>query len=350
MLNTFENAERHQLRRKERERHMRTIDTVIHPLSDYNLAPAAADALVGVPLVKRPSMRSVQQSYTPEESPRRKRKYLYIAAAGIIIVVVMATLLGLNVGDSHDGGSDSGLQLQRKHRLIGMILDWGVTPLSILEDKNTAAGQALNWLAFVDTDTENPETIRTRYSLATLYFSVQTSMAEMKHWLSSYPVCLWHGVECLDENDTLGLVKSVNLSSNALTGTLPGEISLLQLDIRSLDVSGNKIGGSIPDLSPLKNLQHLYLGPNKFSGTLPPKLHLLSHLTHFYLNDCSLTGTLPTTVGELTKLQGLGLHNNFFSGTREQYVLFPELPTSIRKLGVFSVSLTIYLSRSSHYP
>jgi hypothetical protein len=51
-------------------------------------------------------------------------------------------------------------------------------------------------------------------------------------------------------------VQSLNLTSNGLAGTLPDELSMLQLDIRVLDVSDNSIEGTIPaSLSNLRNLR-----------------------------------------------------------------------------------------------
>jgi hypothetical protein len=142
-----------------------------------------------------------------------------------------------------------------------------VTPREILKDSMSAPARALDWLVYEDMNTENVETMRTRFALATLYFETQKpsagdSWTNDRHWLSSDPVCLWHGVECLDEHTTTGLVKSLNLSSNGLTGTLPDEIGLLEADIRSLDVSNNAIAGTIPEtLFLMKNL-------GKFEGNI----------------------------------------------------------------------------------
>jgi Leucine-rich repeat (LRR) protein len=115
-------------------------------------------------------------------------------------------------------------------------------------------------------------------------------------------------VDCLDKENTIGLVQSLNLSANGLVGKLPPEIGLLQLDIRSLDLSSNTIDGTIPDLSSLKNMQYLYLGPNELLRVS----HDRSRLTHLYLNDQSHWPRLQTS--ETFELQGLDLHNNSFEG------------------------------------
>jgi hypothetical protein len=131
--------------------------------------------------------------------------------------------------------------------------------------EGSAQWHALQWLAYKDWETRNIEAVRTRYALATLYFSthgVETTTGAplpwhvQTHWLSSYPVCLWHGVQCHEEDNTLERVQSLNLTSNGLGGTLPDELSLLQLDIHFLDLSDNTIEGTIPEsLSNLRNLR-----------------------------------------------------------------------------------------------
>jgi len=318
MLNTFENSERQYLRRKERERHLHAIDAIANnsiflTLEETNLAPAA-DALAGMPLARQPTMRTPAVAY---DSRRRRVKrftgaFLCIALVVIVGVLLVSSFEKETVPSAATGTIDP--KIKRYRRLFSLILDWGVTPRSALEDGRSAAAQALEWLAFEDTNTENIETIRSRFSLATLYFSTQSNSSSWKvknHWLSTYPVCLWHGVKCFDEDDTVELVKAVNLTSNGLTGPIPDEIALLQLDCRSLDLSYNRIVGAIPYGvgASLKNLQHLYLGPNDITSTIPDSIFELSHLTHLYLNDCQLVGRLPPEVGKLSKLQGLGLHN-----------------------------------------
>ena len=128
----------------------------------------------------------------------------------------------------------------------------------------------MDWLVFIDRSTEEEETIRTRYVLSTLYFSTQNQGDSKKwssdfHWLSSYPVCLWYGVECFNEQGTIELVKSLNLSSNLLAGTIPDEIGLLGPEVQILDLSNNEISGTIPGtMSLLANL-----GTSKvFAGSL----------------------------------------------------------------------------------
>jgi Leucine-rich repeat (LRR) protein len=361
MLNTFDNAERQHFRRQERDHHLQAIDTIdfTNPLflclEESNLT-LAADALVGVPLARQPLPPS--RRVDSASSRRRRGKRTAMLVLGTVFATVLGLLFAFDLGGDENREApvtvtkEADPSTARYNRLSSMILDWEVTPKSVLEDNTSFAAQALQWLAYEDLTSENVETIRSRYSLATLYFSTKGSASTSSwnvtsHWLSSNPVCLWHGVDCLDKENTIGLVQSLNLSANGLVGKLPPEISLLQLDIRSLDLSSNSIEGAIPDLSSLKSMQHLYLGPNEFTSSIPSSIYQLSGLTHLYLNDCKLTGPVSQNIGDLTKLQGLDLHNNFFEGTlstrigdledlRVLYLdgnsLYGTIPTTIGKL------------------
>lgn len=327
MLNTFENAERQHLRRKDREKNLQTIEHISRnalflSLDQTNLAPAA-DALNGVSLTKNQSLPSPRRVATAFSSSGARRGGVFGASIVVCFVtaILLGSLLSVPIGKEptdHAETDDSTQELARYNHLFSLILDWGLTPRDELETKASASHQALEWLAFDDRGYDNAETLRTRFALATLYFSTHRSESRKwineNHWLSSYPVCLWHGVTCRDESDTIGLVKAVNLSANALEGELPREIALLQRDIQSIDLSSNSIGGTIPDLSPLKNILHLYLGPNEFVSSIPSSVYQLSHLTHLYLNDCRLKGKLDKSIAQLSNLQGLGLHNNQFTG------------------------------------
>jgi Leucine-rich repeat (LRR) protein len=329
MLNTFANAERQHFRRQERDHHLQAIDTIdfTDPLflcleeSNFTLA---ADALVGVPLARQPPQPL--RPFDSGSSRRRRGKRNAMLLLGTVLATILGILFALDLGGDENietpvtTTKDAGPGIARYNHLFSLILDWEVTPKTALEDNTTSAAKALQWLAYEDFTSDNVETIRSRYSLATLYFSTNGNASTpswnvTSHWLSSYPVCLWHGVDCLDKENTIGLVQSLNLSANGLVGTLPPEIGLLQLDLRSLDLSSNSIEGSIPDLTSLKNMQHLYLGPNEFTSSIPASIYQLSHLTHLYLNDCKLTGPVSQSIGDLTNLQGLDLHNNFLEGT-----------------------------------
>lgn len=189
---------------------------------------------------------------------------LLIAASGCVLAHEFNEKLS---GDRNDGNTGSKYDL-----LHTAILDWGFTSREALDDPDSPQGRALRWLSDGGKETENLEVARTRFSLATIYFSTNfvqqdsgasSAWNQQSNWMSSDTVCVWHGVICVEEESALGRVQALNLSSNGLAGVLPQEIGLLMHGIRSLDLGNNAIEGTIPDaLSNLRNLgtYSLYAG------------------------------------------------------------------------------------------
>jgi hypothetical protein len=271
MLNTFANADVQLERRLDRERHMARMEELaseyVWDENEINLAPVGRPPVDSYP-------RQGLISAVWQQCLRRR----YFLAASLCLLALAATVLGFCLGIKAGEGKVSTLGTttfseltpeQRQHRryehLLSIIIDFGVTSHETLKDNTTAQARALEWIAFQDTQTlVQAEVLRTRYALATLFFSTQSVESsygerahwyQQTHWLSSYPVCLWHGVQCHDEESTLERVLSLNLTANGLVGTLAPEIGLLQLDILSLDLSYNNIEGTIPtELSSLLNL------------------------------------------------------------------------------------------------
>lgn len=264
MLNTFENADRQHLRREERERHIRRMEAFAKSL-EFDDLPACAmvDALSGNELEKIPEDSILSDT-------KKSNTYTKIIALCVLILLtLMCFLLGLDVGQREVVQQSVATKTQddradpvsiRQKTIFSLVLDWGITSRQRLEDPSSPAARALDWLVYSEVKITEVETIRTRYALACIFFATQSPemgkvWIEDRHWLSSYPVCLWHGVECMDTRDNVAIVKSLNLSSNELTGTIPEEIGMLGLDIHSLDVSDNTINGSIPKtLFLLRNL------------------------------------------------------------------------------------------------
>ena len=261
MVDTFDNVARRDARRQRREHYIARMEELSCPQLDL--------------WDDEPIARAIGEARLREE------RHVVVASNRILtrqfcgalfcLIAVAATItgfsLGLHIGERDQNVITNAPDISDVHYnlLFNTILDWGVTPQNVLEEEGSAQWHALQWLSYKDWETRNIEAVRTRYALATLYFSthdVDTTMGAplswnvQTHWLSSYPVCLWHGVECHDEDNTLERVLSLNLTSNGLGGTLPDELSMLQLDIHYLDLSDNAIEGTIPEsLSKLRNLR-----------------------------------------------------------------------------------------------
>ena len=77
--------------------------------------------------------------------------------------------------------------------------------------------------------------------------------------------------------------------------------------LESLQLSGNALNGSIPAaLGNLAQLYRLSLFQNELSGPIPPELGQLTNLRFLYLSDNALTGRVPTELG-MTSLEELNL-------------------------------------------
>jgi hypothetical protein len=256
----------------QRERHMNILETLCDsdyafqlPLDDDNVTAAAADALSGVPLTKLDEGETSFSQYPNRNRWWRNKKVAVLGVLCFVVAIVLAFSMGVGVGDKEaqpppaagNVAIDNSIEasptpLQRYNRLFSLILDWGATPRAVLEDVSSAPAHALHWLAYEDEQILKQfdkdisiETIRTRFVLATMYFSTHnrsvwgesSSWKDATFWLSASPVCQWYGVECLKDgsgSDSIGLITSLNLSANGLEGKLPDELSLLGLNLRTL--------------------------------------------------------------------------------------------------------------------
>jgi Leucine-rich repeat (LRR) protein len=60
------------------------------------------------------------------------------------------------------------------------------------------------------------------------------------------------------------------MDGNSFQGCIPATTFKNKVGLTVLNLTGNKLNGSIPDnLATLTNLQELYLGHNNLSGTIP---------------------------------------------------------------------------------
>ncbi|KAL6320129.1 hypothetical protein AAG906_004638 [Vitis piasezkii] len=102
----------------------------------------------------------------------------------------------------------------------------------------------------------------------------------------------WKGRE-FEYKNTLGLVKSLDLSSNKLTGEIPKEVTNL-LELVSLNFSRNNLIGSIPTtIGQLKSLEVLDLSQNQLIGEIPSSLSEIDRLSTLDLSKNNLSGKIP---------------------------------------------------------
>lgn len=112
----------------------------------------------------------------------------------------------------------------------------------------------------------------------------------------------WKGRQS-EYQKTLGLVVSLDLSSNRLTGEIPREITSLSALV-ALNLSRNTLTGQIPqEIGQLRRLDFLDLSRNDLVGEIPSSLSHLSNLGVLDLSFNNLSGRIP----KATQLQSFDI-------------------------------------------
>ncbi|PNX82446.1 receptor protein kinase-like protein [Trifolium pratense] len=103
---------------------------------------------------------------------------------------------------------------------------------------------------------------------------------------------MWKGVDQRFKNADM-LLKSIDLSSNHLTGDIPPEMEYL-IGLISLNLSRNNLTGEITsNIGYLKLLDVLDLSRNHLSGTIPSSLAQIDRLSVLNLSNNQLYGKIP---------------------------------------------------------
>ncbi|XP_068661682.1 probable inactive receptor kinase At5g10020 [Aristolochia californica] len=116
-------------------------------------------------------------------------------------------------------------------------------------------------------------------------------------------------------------VEEINLSSNSLSGTLPNDTSQF-LRLTSINVSNNSLQGVVPlVIGTYPELRIIDLSLNQLTGSIPPNLFASLRLTYLNLSHNQFLGPnqLPVST-QGASLEFLDLSDNLFSGT-----LHPEI-------------------------
>ncbi|XVE71138.1 hypothetical protein DITRI_Ditri10aG0126200 [Diplodiscus trichospermus] len=129
---------------------------------------------------------------------------------------------------------------------------------------------------------------------------------------SSASVCSWEGVHCDSKNEK---VIGLKVSGLSLSGLIPdttiGKLSQLQ----SLDLSNNKITALPSDLWNLGSLKSLNLSSNLISGSLPNNIVNFDLLEVLDLSGNNFSGEIPSAISSLVRLQILKLAGNGFESS-----------------------------------
>ncbi|KAK9181126.1 hypothetical protein WN944_024263 [Citrus x changshan-huyou] len=168
-----------------------------------------------------------------------------------------------------------------------------------------------NFSAITQERSSNPTIGFGQYVVVHLGIAYEFSYLDTLQWT-------WKGSENEYEN-TLGLVKCLDLSNNKLCGAIPEEI----MDVLGLIASNlsrnNLIGAIPPKIRQLKSLDFLDLSRNRFSGSISSGLTQLSRLGVLDLSDNSSSGKIslgtqiqsfnPSVYAGNLELCGLPLQN-----------------------------------------
>lgn len=104
---------------------------------------------------------------------------------------------------------------------------------------------------------------------------------------------IWKGIDSRYKN-TLGLVKSIDLSNNKLSGEPPEEFMSL-IGLISLNLSGNYLSEPIPvNIGKLSLLNSLDLSKNLFTSGIPESFPQLNSLGVLNLANNNLSGKIPS--------------------------------------------------------
>ncbi|GLT51431.1 hypothetical protein SLA2020_248420 [Shorea laevis] len=115
--------------------------------------------------------------------------------------------------------------------------------------------------------------------------------------------------------DVIGL----DISNNQIESQIPSNISLIFPFVEKLLLSGNALGGKIPNwLGGMKFLQILDLSNNQFSSSILEHLAMGNSLYSLRLSNNNLSGKIPTTIFNSQSLRYLYLDGNNFEGEISQ--------------------------------
>nr|GMD70168.1 receptor-like protein 15 isoform X1 [Ipomoea batatas] len=160
-------------------------------------------------------------------------------------------------------------------------------------------------------------------SLSTLPFCLESLDLSNNHLHGELPK--WIG--------NMTYLKHLFVHSNQLEGPFPTEFCK-SIEIALLDISDNKLSGSIPSCFNPENLKHFYLSNNFFGGQLTHPLfgNSSSSLLTLDLSHNNFRGTIPKWIGNLGGLSILLLKGNHFEG------IIPNQLCQLRDLCILDLS------------
>ncbi|XP_020231275.2 putative leucine-rich repeat receptor-like serine/threonine-protein kinase At2g24130 [Cajanus cajan] len=107
----------------------------------------------------------------------------------------------------------------------------------------------------------------------------------------------------------------LDLSHNKITGLIPGEVAALNSLKLYLNLSNNNLHGSLPlELSKMDMVLSIDVSKNNLSGSIPPQLESCTALEYLNLSGNSFEGSLPYSLGQLLYIRALDVSSNHLIG------------------------------------
>ena len=236
------------------------------------------------------------------------------------------------------------------------------TPEQFAKDTTTPHTLALEWIFQYNFDrATNIDQARVEaFALALLYYETNgidgnvkapdsTNWQKHTNWMTPKPICTWYGIDCEGgESAEESSIVYLNLTSNNLQGELPHALFVALSNMRTLDLSHNRLTGELPIIvmpqgngtPPIaESIEHLWMHENEFHGSLPTTWASLYKLRTLKIQNNRLTGGLPEEVNALTELETLYIQNNALTGS------FPYIEgmTSLKYLWFFGNQFSEHL-------
>ncbi|CAA3030611.1 Hypothetical predicted protein [Olea europaea subsp. europaea] len=133
----------------------------------------------------------------------------------------------------------------------------------------------------------------------------------------------------------------LSLSTIQFEGPIPKEICNLN-DLSLLDLSKNKLCGSVPSCFNPSSIRHIYLNDNQLEGELTYAFSNSSSLLLLDLGWNKFIGRIPQWIGNLSSLSIILLRCNHFEGT------IPNEFCEMNKLSMIHLSSNFLLGQIPH--
>jgi hypothetical protein len=189
--------------------------------------------------------------------------------------------------------------------------------ISMSDDFSSPQAAAFEWLKLNTIRATQPDRIiLQRFALATLYYSTSGDQWRRSDgWLTEENECFWYTRSLLSPCNSLGEYTHLNLPSNRLAGSLPGELALLAPSLQTISVPTNSLMGGIPTaIGQLSKLESLDLAANAITESIPSELGQLSNLLLLSVYETRVTGQVPAELANLTTLTELYIARTSLTG------------------------------------